>query len=284
MATSADTLSAPTQPGLVLTPALIPCRPIQAERSRRARADRRCQEDATRNPRRHFRPRSRCRRTSTAPNSASASMRSPRCREGNSRGGGPVEPLPSIARSARWTRRAARRRPRPAAPGDRRPRIPAARARSAAPRRSSASSPSGRRCATISKATVVADAHQRDPEELASGKDELLMDNAAIDTERANLWGAMGRLEQMIHLSKAMDAKLEETAADSTTPIPQGEGDPRNRTVLIHTPAHAGSADADGGDGAGLSGARPRQEEQRRTGEGRRSRQHHDRLGAAHPR
>ncbi|MFG6283818.1 toxic anion resistance protein [Sphingomonas sp. S6] len=49
---------------------------------------------------------------------------------------------------------------------------------------------------------------------LASGKDELLMDNAAIDTERANLWGAMGRLEQMIHLSKAMDAKLEETAAD----------------------------------------------------------------------
>jgi uncharacterized protein YaaN involved in tellurite resistance len=47
---------------------------------------------------------------------------------------------------------------------------------------------------------------------LASGKDELLMDNAAIDTERANLWAAMGRLEQMIHLSKAMDAKLEEKA------------------------------------------------------------------------
>jgi uncharacterized protein YaaN involved in tellurite resistance len=35
---------------------------------------------------------------------------------------------------------------------------------------------------------------------LASGKDELLMDNAAIDTERSNLWTAMGRLEQMIHL------------------------------------------------------------------------------------
>jgi hypothetical protein len=27
---------------------------------------------------------------------------------------------------------------------------------------------------------------------LGSGKDELLMDNAAIDTERANLWNAMG--------------------------------------------------------------------------------------------
>ena len=49
---------------------------------------------------------------------------------------------------------------------------------------------------------------------LASGKDELLMDNAAIDTERTNLWASMGRLEQMIHLSKLMDAKLEETAAD----------------------------------------------------------------------
>ncbi len=55
---------------------------------------------------------------------------------------------------------------------------------------------------------------------LASGKDELLMDNAAIDTERANLWAAMGRLEQMIHLSKAMDAKLEEKAneLDHTDP------------------------------------------------------------------
>ncbi len=49
---------------------------------------------------------------------------------------------------------------------------------------------------------------------LSSGKDELLMDNAAVDTERANLWAAMGRLEQMIHLSKTMDAKLEDKAAE----------------------------------------------------------------------
>jgi uncharacterized protein YaaN involved in tellurite resistance len=49
---------------------------------------------------------------------------------------------------------------------------------------------------------------------LASGKDELLMDNAAIDTERASLWKAMGQLEQMIHISKALDKKLEETAND----------------------------------------------------------------------
>jgi len=47
---------------------------------------------------------------------------------------------------------------------------------------------------------------------LANGKDELLMDNAAIDTERQNLWTSMGRLEQMIYLSKAMDAKIEDKA------------------------------------------------------------------------
>ncbi|PLK24512.1 toxic anion resistance protein [Novosphingobium sp. TH158] len=49
---------------------------------------------------------------------------------------------------------------------------------------------------------------------LASGKDELLMDNAAIDVERQKLWEAMGNLEQMIHISRTLDAKLEEAAAD----------------------------------------------------------------------
>jgi uncharacterized protein YaaN involved in tellurite resistance len=55
---------------------------------------------------------------------------------------------------------------------------------------------------------------------LQSGKDELLMDNAAIDVERANLWKTMGRLEQMIHISKALDSRLEEKAAelDATEP------------------------------------------------------------------
>ncbi|MDP9414781.1 MAG: toxic anion resistance protein [Pseudomonadota bacterium] len=55
---------------------------------------------------------------------------------------------------------------------------------------------------------------------LASGKDELLMDNAAIDVERANMWKTMGKLEQMIHISKTMDARLEEKAneLDATDP------------------------------------------------------------------
>src|SRR5947209_2987607 len=55
---------------------------------------------------------------------------------------------------------------------------------------------------------------------LASGKDELLMDNAAIDTERAGLWKTMHKLEQMVHISKTLDQTLEDKAneLDATDP------------------------------------------------------------------
>jgi uncharacterized protein YaaN involved in tellurite resistance len=55
---------------------------------------------------------------------------------------------------------------------------------------------------------------------LANGKDELLMDNAAIDTERANLWKTMHKLEQMVHISKSLDQRLEDKAneLDATDP------------------------------------------------------------------
>ena len=55
---------------------------------------------------------------------------------------------------------------------------------------------------------------------LANGKDELLMDNAAIDTERANLWKTMHKLEQMAHISKSLDKQLEDKAneLDATEP------------------------------------------------------------------
>ena len=49
---------------------------------------------------------------------------------------------------------------------------------------------------------------------LGNGKDELLMDNAAIDTERANLWKMMHKLEQMVHISKALDKQLEDKAEE----------------------------------------------------------------------
>ena len=55
---------------------------------------------------------------------------------------------------------------------------------------------------------------------LANGKDELLMDNAAIDTARAGLWKTMHKLEQMVHISKSLDKQLEDKAAelDATDP------------------------------------------------------------------
>ncbi|MFB0612765.1 toxic anion resistance protein [Aurantiacibacter poecillastricola] len=56
---------------------------------------------------------------------------------------------------------------------------------------------------------------------LSSGKDELLMDNAAIDVERQKLWEAMGNLEQMIHIARSLDAELEEKAAELDATDPQ---------------------------------------------------------------
>ena len=113
---------------------------------------------------------------------------------------------------------------------------------------------------------------------LANGKDELLMDNAAIDTERAGLWKTMHRLEQMIHISKsARQAARGQGQRARRDRAGQGQGDPRDRAVL-HPPAHHRPADPDGGDGAGLSRARPGQEEQCRAGEGRRPRLDHHRC------
>ncbi len=55
---------------------------------------------------------------------------------------------------------------------------------------------------------------------LANGKTELLKDNGDIDIERQNLWAAMGRLEQMVHVAKTLDERLEAKAneLDATDP------------------------------------------------------------------
>lgn len=45
-------------------------------------------------------------------------------------------------------------------------------------------------------------------ESLKRGKDELLRDNAAIEMEKANLWGLMERLEKYIHIGKKLDGEL----------------------------------------------------------------------------
>jgi uncharacterized protein YaaN involved in tellurite resistance len=49
---------------------------------------------------------------------------------------------------------------------------------------------------------------------LVRGKDELLQDNIAIETERGKIWELMGKLEQMIVITKTLDAKLEEKIAE----------------------------------------------------------------------
>lgn len=46
-------------------------------------------------------------------------------------------------------------------------------------------------------------------EALYNGQDELRKDNAVIETEKANLWDIMGKLEQYIYLGKQIDATLE---------------------------------------------------------------------------
>lgn len=49
---------------------------------------------------------------------------------------------------------------------------------------------------------------------LEGGKKELILDNSEIDNERAKLWEAMGELEQMIHIAKKLDEKLEAKALE----------------------------------------------------------------------
>ena len=56
---------------------------------------------------------------------------------------------------------------------------------------------------------------------LESGKIELHKDNAEIDVERQKLWAAMGELEQMIHIAKTLDARLEAKAAELDASDPE---------------------------------------------------------------
>lgn len=49
---------------------------------------------------------------------------------------------------------------------------------------------------------------------LVQGKDELLQDNIAIETERDKIWELMDKLEQMIVVTKMLDTKLEKKCAE----------------------------------------------------------------------
>jgi uncharacterized protein YaaN involved in tellurite resistance len=67
----------------------------------------------------------------------------------------------------------------------------------------------------------------------SSGKDELLMDNAAIDVERGKLWEAMGSLEQMIHISKKLDEDRGQGERSGRHRSRQGQGPARS--ALFYT-------------------------------------------------
>ena len=56
---------------------------------------------------------------------------------------------------------------------------------------------------------------------MANGKTELLKDNGDIDIERQNLWAAMGRLEQMVHIAKTLDERLEAKANEIEATDPE---------------------------------------------------------------
>jgi uncharacterized protein YaaN involved in tellurite resistance len=49
---------------------------------------------------------------------------------------------------------------------------------------------------------------------LDSGQDELRKDNAAIETEKANMWSMMGKLREYNELAAALDAALEDKVAE----------------------------------------------------------------------
>lgn len=49
---------------------------------------------------------------------------------------------------------------------------------------------------------------------LSSGQDELRKDNAAIDTEKANMWTTMGKLSEYSQLAAALDAAVEQKVAE----------------------------------------------------------------------
>ena len=49
---------------------------------------------------------------------------------------------------------------------------------------------------------------------LASGQDELRKDNAAIETEKANMWTTMGKISEYNELAGALDAAVEQKVAE----------------------------------------------------------------------
>jgi uncharacterized protein YaaN involved in tellurite resistance len=57
---------------------------------------------------------------------------------------------------------------------------------------------------------------------LRSGQDELTKDNVALNLEKTNLWGVMGRLNQYIYVAEQLDTKLSAKIAEMELSDPEG--------------------------------------------------------------
>ncbi len=69
---------------------------------------------------------------------------------------------------------------------------------------------------------------------LYHGKDELLHDNASIETEKARLWGLMQKIEQYVYLGKKLDAELSAKVAQIQATDPE-KARVINEEVLFYT-------------------------------------------------
>ena len=118
---------------------------------------------------------------------------------------------------------------------------------------------------------------------LASGQDELRKDNAAIETEKANMWTTMGKLSEYNELAAALDAAVEQKVAElEAAGKHRGRQHAEVRRAVPDPAAAAGHHDPDGGDGAGLHGPGPGPQEQPRADQGRRPGADHHHRRAAH--
>ena len=82
---------------------------------------------------------------------------------------------------------------------------------------------------------------------LDSGQDELRKDNAAIETEKANMWAAMGKLTEYNTLATALDAAIESKVAElEAAGRTEDANTMRVRRALPDPAAPPGHHDADG--------------------------------------
>ena len=118
---------------------------------------------------------------------------------------------------------------------------------------------------------------------LESGQDELRKDNAAIETEKANMWATMGKLARVQRARRRPRRRDRGQGRRARGGGPhRGRQHAALRRAVPGPAAPAGHHDPDGGQRSGLHGARPHPQEQPRAHPRRRPGPDHDDRRAAH--